>query len=49
MLFLVRNGVPYDEAWALSHDERLAYVATLCQMDGARFNWQTMSPERGKG
>ncbi len=41
-LFLVRNGVPFDVAFSLPEDERLAYVVALGTLAGNTFDWQAM-------
>ena len=42
-LFLCRNGVPFDVAFSLSPDERLAFVVALGRLDGRSFDFATMS------
>jgi len=34
--------VPYDVAFSLADDERIAYVIVLGQLAGHRFDWQGM-------
>lgn len=47
-LFLVKNGIPYDVAMSLSNEKALAFVVVFQEMEGLRFNWQTMSFEEPK-
>jgi hypothetical protein len=42
-LYLVRNGVPFDVAFALPASDRLAWVVALGQLDGCVFDWPSMS------
>ena len=44
-LFLIRNGVPFDVAFSLPADERLAWVVALGELSGRVFNWTTLSWE----
>ncbi|HTR17158.1 MAG TPA: hypothetical protein VMI52_09015 [Acetobacteraceae bacterium] len=39
-LYLVRNGVPFDVAFALEPEERLAWVVAFGSLDGGTFDWQ---------
>ena len=39
-LYLVRNGVPFDVAFSLDPDERLAWVVVFGTLDGGEFDWQ---------
>ena len=41
-LYLVRNGVPFDVAFSLPADERMAFVVALGTLDGRVFDWQAM-------
>ena len=41
-LYLVRNGVPFDVAFSLPDDERIAFVVALGSLDGRRFDWNRM-------
>ena len=41
-LFLVRNGVPFDVAFSLPPDDRLAWVVALGTIDGREFDWQNL-------
>lgn len=41
-LYLVRNGVPFDVAFCLPPDERLAFVVALGRLDGHEFDFSTM-------
>ncbi len=42
-LYLVRNGVPFDVAFSLPDDERLAFIVALGCLDGRVFDWDTLS------
>ena len=41
-LFLVRNGVPFDVAFSLPPDERLAWIVAFGTIDGREFDWHTL-------
>ncbi len=41
-LYLVRNGVPFDVAFSLPTDERMAFVVALGSLDGRTFDWRTL-------
>lgn len=45
-LFLVKNGVPFDVAFSLPDDERLAWVVVMGQLSGMTWNWDSMSWEK---
>jgi hypothetical protein len=36
---LVRNGVPFDVAFSLPVEERLAFIVALGILDGLVFDW----------
>jgi hypothetical protein len=38
-LYLVRNGVPFDVAFSLPADERLAWVVVMGRFDGFDYDW----------
>jgi hypothetical protein len=40
-LFLVTNGVPFDVAFSLDDDERLAWVVAVGRLKGREYNWHT--------
>ena len=43
-LYLVRNGVPFDVAFSLPADERLAWVAIMGRLaTGRTFDWSTQT------
>jgi len=42
-LFLVRNGVPFDVAFSLPSDERLAWIVAVGTLQGRQFDWPTLS------
>jgi hypothetical protein len=39
---LVRNGVPFDVAFSLPAEERLAFIVALGTLDGLEFDWSTL-------
>jgi hypothetical protein len=39
------NGVPYDVAFSLPPDERMAHVVAIGTLNGGRFNWGTLTWE----
>ena len=41
-LYLVRNGVPFDVAFSLPADERLAWVVVFGTLDGGEFDFVSM-------
>jgi hypothetical protein len=42
-LYLIRNGVPFDVAFALPAPDRLAWVVALGELDGHAFDWAAMA------
>ena len=40
-LWLVRNGVPFDVAFSLGDEERLAWVVIFGRFEGGTFDWRT--------
>ena len=40
-LYLVKHGVPFDVAFSLPDDERLAFVVVIGTLNGGFFDWQT--------
>jgi hypothetical protein len=40
-LFLVMNGIPFDVAFSLDDDERLAWVVVIGTLKGRTYNWFT--------
>ena len=40
---MVKNGIPFDVADALTDAERLAYIVAFGEMDGSTWNWNSMS------
>ena len=44
-MYLCRNGVPFDVAFSLSAEERLAFVVALGRLDGLVFDFATMQWE----
>jgi hypothetical protein len=47
-LFLVRNGVPFDVAFSLDSDMRLAWCVVIGELEGRVFNWPAMRWEPPK-
>ncbi|MFI4985822.1 MAG: hypothetical protein ACHQF3_00100 [Alphaproteobacteria bacterium] len=43
MLALVKAGVPWEVATKLSPARRLAYIVALGELQGGKFDWDTMS------
>lgn len=41
-LYLLRNGVPFDIAFSLPPEERLAWIVAFGQLDGERFDFTRM-------
>ena len=41
-LELLRHGVPFDVAFALPPDERLAWVVAANELEGRRWDWDRM-------
>jgi hypothetical protein len=41
-LYLVGCGVPYDVAFGLDDDERMAYIIIFGSLSGFHFDWRTM-------
>ena len=41
-LWLVKNGVPFDVAFALDDVTRAAWSIIYSEMEGAEFDWNTM-------
>ena len=44
-LYLCRNGVPFDVAFSLSAEERLAWVVAIGSLDGRVFDFSAMKWE----
>jgi hypothetical protein len=42
-LYLCRNGVPFDVAFSLEPDDRLAFVVALGRLDGGEFDFSTLT------
>lgn len=42
MLWLVKNGVPYDVAFALQPHERMAHAIVFGEFEGNEFDWSAM-------
>jgi hypothetical protein len=45
-LYLIRNGVPFDVAFSLTPEDRLAWVVALGTLDGLTFDFATMRWEQ---
>lgn len=41
MLFLTKNGVPWEVANGLDDAERAAFVVIVAEFDGGQFDWNT--------
>ena len=41
-LWLVKNGVPYEAAFELDAEERMAYLVIFAEFQGAKFDWRAM-------
>jgi len=39
-LYLVWHGVPFDVAFSLEPDERLAWIVVMAGFDGHRYDWE---------
>lgn len=42
-LYLVKNGIPFDVAFSLDDVETKAFLITLAELDGHRYDWQNGS------
>ena len=42
-LYLCRNGVPFDVAFSLAPEDRLAWVVALGRLDGREFDFATLT------
>jgi hypothetical protein len=42
-LYLCRNGVPFDVAFSLAAEDRLAWVVALGRLDGGDFDFAAMA------
>jgi hypothetical protein len=47
--YLVKNGVPYEVAMHMSAARRLAWSVTFGELDGQRFDWDSMAWEPKNG
>ena len=47
-LYLCRNGVPFDVAFSLSPEERLAWVVAVGSLDGRAFDFDVMKWEAAR-
>lgn len=47
-LWLVKNGVPYDVAFSLPAEERVAYMIIFGELEGGKFDWARMDWEKPK-
>ncbi len=41
-MLLVKNGVPFDVAFALDPDEMLAYTVIFGEFEGGNFDWDEL-------
>jgi hypothetical protein len=42
-LYLVQRGVPFDVAFSLSDNERLAWVVAMGTLEGRSYDWSSRS------
>jgi hypothetical protein len=42
-LWLIKNGIPFDVAFALDDVRRGAFAIAFSEMEGNEFDWHTMS------
>lgn len=47
-LFLIKNGIPFDVAFAIDDVTRAAWSIIFSEMNGAKFNFNTMQFEDDK-
>ena len=47
-LALLTRGVPFDIAFSLSNDERVAWLIIMGELEGGVFNWTTGQWEQRK-
>ena len=40
--YLVRNGVPFDVAFALYEHEKLAYGVIFGELEGGEYDWNSL-------
>lgn len=40
--YLIKNGIPFDVAFSLSPAKRIAFAIKFGQLDGNKFNFDTM-------
>ncbi len=45
-MYLCRNGVPFDVAFCLGAEERLAFVVALGTLEGRTFDWGILAWRR---
>ena len=45
-MYLCRNGVPFDVAFSLGAEERLAFVVALGTLEGRMFDWGSLAWRR---
>jgi hypothetical protein len=45
-LALVKQGVPFDVAFSLPNDERVAWLIICGEIEGGKFNWSTAEWEK---
>jgi hypothetical protein len=38
-LYLVKNGVPFDVAFSLAEDERVAWIVIMGRFNGLNYDW----------
>lgn len=42
MLYLVRQGIPYDVVSGMTEEHRLAHLVAFGELDGGSFDWDKM-------
>lgn len=43
ILYLIKNGIPFDVAFSLPEVELTAYAIILGRIDGGKWNWDRMT------
>jgi hypothetical protein len=43
---LVKHGIPFDVAFSLPNDERVAWLIICREADGQNFDWNSLSWKR---
>ncbi len=45
ILYLIKNGIPFDVAFSLPEAELTAYAIIFGRLDGGKWNWDRMAWE----